>query len=300
MKTVFELQKTLRSFCRMDVHVHTHLCDGKPEMTVRAIAERAEKKELDGVILTPHFHKRVSDESETLYTDTNVKILQDLREEINEYENNGGKVKILLSAEVDILSVAGDLALSPSKEAEEALDLITPTMNYNPILPLHAVHLTYGKDIDSLHDSGEYTAMVKNAGGIEPILEAMYEAEAQAILRSPYPCMLGHFFAAHAMATRRYNWFGIKEMHLPILKGGGKRVVEACKRVGASIDITGIHMFPSESIDERKQLDGFLHEFQCWFLEECRKADLIVCPGSDAHSLTKVGDSLCYYELFRR
>ena len=40
-------------------------------------------------------------------------------------------------------------------------------MNYHPLLLLRAVHLTYSKDIDPLHESGEYSRMVANAGGLE-------------------------------------------------------------------------------------------------------------------------------------
>ena len=46
MKSYKELKAILSAYSwrQMNVHVHTHLCDGKPEMTVENIAAEAEKK----------------------------------------------------------------------------------------------------------------------------------------------------------------------------------------------------------------------------------------------------------------
>ena len=72
MKTVRELIEILDSCAwpRADAHVHTHLCDGKDDMTVANIAEKAEQAGIALIILTPHFHKQVSDDTETIYRDS--------------------------------------------------------------------------------------------------------------------------------------------------------------------------------------------------------------------------------------
>ena len=295
MRTVKELREILDGHLTVDAHVHTHLCDGAPDMTVKNIAERAGALNIGAVILTPHFHKQVSDATETLYTDSKEDMLLALREEIDDYGKKDGRVKILLSTEVDILSVSGELSLSPSPEAERALDLITPTMNYNPILPLRGVRVTYGKHIDYMHESGEYARMAEQAGGVAAVLETMYETEVNALIRSPYPSMLGHFFAAHSPYPR-YNWFGAGPEHMKIMNAGADRVIAACRETGALMDITGIHPTPGETPDEKCKRDGFLFDFQRYVVMQCRKYDVPAYPGSDAHELRKIGEAAEYYK----
>ena len=97
-------------------------------MTVENIAHHAAEKGLECIILTPHFHKRVSDASTTLYEDSNEDIFLALREEIDCYEKRNGTVKFLLSTETDILSLDGEISLDISAAAENALDLVSPTL----------------------------------------------------------------------------------------------------------------------------------------------------------------------------
>jgi hypothetical protein len=154
MKTFAELNEILKKYPHGSVnsHIHTHLCDGKPEMTVQNIAQKACEHGIELVILTPHFHKKVSDSTATLYEDSDENILIALREEIDSYhKNSDGKVRFLLSTEADILGVDGITSLNDSSAAEDALDLVTPTVNYHPLLPLKAVEVTYGKCIEEIH-----------------------------------------------------------------------------------------------------------------------------------------------------
>lgn len=299
MKTAAELAALLDAYPwdRVDVHVHTHLCDGQATMTVKNIAERCGQAGITLVALTPHFHKQVSDESETLYEDTSEEMLIKLREEIDAYMAEDGRIQFLLSSEVDILSQSGDLSITPSLLLEETLDFITPTMNYHPLLPLKAVHLTYGRDIDGIHASGEYGKMANTVGGITKVLEAMYAAEANAISRTPYPAMLGHFFAAHSIANDEYSWFGAQEEHLEVMKEGTRKVLAACAPRGAMVDVTGIHL-KNETIAEKRVKDGFLYGFQSWVLLECARMGVKAYPGSDAHSLHGIGSTHQYGELF--
>lgn len=301
MKTVHELRALLDSvpWASVSAHVHTHLCDGRPNMTVENIAAEAQRLGLGLVVLTPHFHKRVSDASETLYTDTDPGILTQLRDEIDAYRRRGGAIPFLLSTEADILSMQGELSLDPSPMVEKALDFITPTMNYHPLLPLHGVHLTYGRDIDRMHESGEYAAMAEAAGGVDKVLDAMYETQANALLRAPYPAMLGHFFAAHSVANDRYNWFGAEEAHLSRMQDGARKVLDACQRTGAMVDITGLHLH-NETPAHKRQKDGFLYGFQRWFLDRCDEMQIAYYPGSDAHGLGGLSGSLCYGEIFEK
>lgn len=299
MKTIAALRAILDSvpWSRVNAHVHTHLCDGQQTMTVENIGAEAKRTGVALVVLTPHFHKRVSDETETLYEDSSVDILIRLREELDAYEARGGNTKFLLSTEADILSQDGSLSLPTSPAVEQALDLISPTLNYHPLLPLSAVHLTYGRDIDGLHERGEYARMAKAAGGIPAVLEALYATEAQALLRAPYPAMLGHFFAAHSVANDRYNWFGAQPEHLPIMKAGAEKLLAACRKTGAMIDVTGIHP-KNETALHKQRKDGFLFEYQKWFLLRCGEEDIPAYPGSDAHGLSGVGDLWYYRESF--
>lgn len=202
----------------------------------------------------------------------------------------------MLSTEADILDTDGTTALKLSPAGERALDLVTPTVNYHPLLPLKAVGVTYGKNIADIHGSGLYRAFSNAAGGVEKVLESLYETEVNAILHSPYPCALGHFFAAHSYAKEKYNWFGAEPGHLSLMKHGAEKVIEACKTTGAMIDLTGIHHH-GETIEEKRSRDGFFTDFQIWFLARCRQEGVIALPGSDSHVLYAVGNIEYYRRL---
>ena len=293
MKQIEELHKIIcaHAFEKINAHIHTYLCDGKPEMTVQNIATRARETGISLAILTPHFHKQVSDETATLYEDTDEQIILKLREEIDEYhKNSDGAMQFLLSTEVDILTLEGDTSLKISKPVEDALDLVTPTINYHPLLPLRAVEVTMSKTIKDFYESGLYQVYSNQIGGVPKVLESLYEAEANAILTSKYPAMLGHFFAAHSYAVDKYSWFGAREEDMDCMKMGAKKVIDACVKTGAMIDLTGI---------QRKELteETFFEVFHRWFIAECEKANVVICPGTDSHSLGSIGNVSYYRRL---
>ena len=76
MKSYQELKEIFSkySWSQMNVHVHTHLCDGKPDMTVANIAAQAEKDGVKLIVLTPHFHKQLKDSETVLYEDVQESI----------------------------------------------------------------------------------------------------------------------------------------------------------------------------------------------------------------------------------
>ena len=299
MKSQKELKGIFQaySWAQMNVHVHTHLCDGRSDMTVENIANKAEEAGVKLIVLTPHFHKQLQDSQTVLYDNSDEIIFSQLREEINEYEKKGGKVRFLLSSEVDIISVDGTLSMTPSKSVEENLDFIMPTLNFHPALPLRAVDVTNPEGRNKMHGTGEYMAMVENAGGMEKIIDAMYTAQENAIRRAPYPAMLGHFFAAHGY-NGPYNWFGLCKEHLPIMMEGAEKVLEACKSTGTMIDITG-NRIKDTDIDAKRRDLGFLFDFQKWFLGRCDEIGIITCPGGDAHDLSRISGTWFYEELLR-
>ncbi len=299
MKSQKELREIFQSYvwAQMNVHVHTHLCDGKPEMTVENIAKKAEEVGVKLVALTPHYHKQLKDSHTVLYDNSDENIFLKLREEINEYEKKSGKVRFLLSSEADIISVDGTLSLEASKLVEENLDFIMPTLNFHPMLPLQAVDVTNPEGREKLHGSGEYMAMVEKAGGMEKIIDAMYTAQANAIQNISFPAMLGHFFAAHSK-NGQYNWFGLREEHLPMMMEGAEKVLEACKSTGTMIDITGNRIKDTDILSKRRDL-GFLFDFQKWFLGRCDELGIITCPGGDAHDLSRISGTWFYEELLR-
>ncbi len=299
MKSLNELHKLLKQypFSAVNAHVHTHLCDGQPNMTVENIAAEAKKLGIRLIVLTPHFHKQVSDASVTLYEDTNPDILVQLREEINHYHRvSGDRVKFMLSTEADILNVNGDLSLNLTKEAEEALDFVTMAVNYHPLLPLNMVEVTYSRSIKQLHVSGEYMKCVNKVGTVSDIFEALYETEVNAIRKAEYPAMLGHFFAAHSYVKGKYNWFGANESHVELMKKGAMRVMEACEKTGTIIDITGVHC-GNMSFEAKAKADGFFFDFQKWFISQCKKRNITLVPGGDTHELEMLHESL-YYSIF--
>ncbi len=300
MKSRDELKELFKSYTwgQMNVHVHTHLCDGKPEMTVKNIAKQAEEDGVQLIVLTPHFHKQLKDDEMILYENSDPKIFQQLRQEIDDYEREDGSVQFLLSSEADILSVDGDLSLELSSLVEETLDFIMPTLNFHPTLPLRAVDVTNPTGREKLHGSGEYASMVEKAGGMEDIIKAMYVAQANAIKKSPYQAMLGHFFAAHSY-NGPYNWFGLEEKHLPVMKEYAEQVLEACASAGAFIDITG-NRIKDMDIDAKRHEMGFLFDFQMWFLGRCNELGIVTCPGGDAHDLSRISGTWFYEELLSR
>lgn len=298
MKSYDELKKIMGAYSwrQMNVHVHTHLCDGKPEMTVANIAAQAKRDGVKLIVITPHYHKQLQDSEMVLYEDTQESIFIRLREEINDYDKKVGEVCFLLSAETDIVSVDGVLSMTPTPAIEEALDFIMPTLNFHPLLPLRAVGVTEPVGRERLHSSGEYAAMVEKSGGMEHIITTMYDAQANAIQKAPYQAMLGHFFAGHSY-NGPYNWFGLCKEHLPLMKDGAERVLQACNSVGAMVDITGNRMNDRNVIGKRESL-GFLFEFQQWFLNRCRELELVACPGGDAHDLSRISGTWFYEDLY--
>lgn len=287
MLTCKKLHEILNAFPqeKINSHVHTHLCDGRPDMTVANIAARAEEKGLGLIILTPHFHKQVSDGVTTLYTDSDEGIFIKLREEITAYERNGGTVRFLLSTEADILGVDGTTALPVSETALECLDLVTPTMNYHPMLPLEAVAVTHIREVDDYHESGRYRELEEKSGGHQQILRAVYEAETNAILNCPYPAMVGHFFSSHTVPARKYSWFGAREEDMDMMLKGVDQLLAACARTGAMFDLTGIHF--AAGVDEAKQRekDGYFYKFQRYTMDHCRELGIPYAFGTDAHGL---------------
>ena len=296
MKTALQLQALLSDRKAVDSHVHTHLCDGNADMTVENIARAAVEKGIGLIVLTPHFHKTVSDESDTLYTDTDENMLLSLREEIDRYEKNNGSVKFLLSAEADILSVDGALSLSPSPEAEKALDLISPTLNYHPLLPLYLVRLTYGKYVNALHESGEYLKAAEKIGGVEAVLESAYLSEINAIKHCPYPPMLGHLFMSVSAHPDERSAFGAKEEHLPLLKKMTQELILLCKEKQAFIDITGVHLKHGENAEGFIKRNGYHTDLHRFTAHECVRHGVCFNYGSDAHSLPTIASAHSYYE----
>ena len=299
MKSRDELKEIFESYSwkRMNVHVHTHLCDGKPEMTVKNIAKIAKEDGVGLIVLTPHFHKQLKDDETTLYENTDENIFYQLRKEIDEYEREDGSVRFLLSSEVDIVSGDGDLSLKPSNLIEENLDFIMPTLNFHPTLPLRAVEVTNPAGREKLHGLGEYAVIAEQAGGMEILIKNMYVAQANAIRKAPYQAMLGHFFAAHSY-NGPYNWFGLEEKHLSLMKEYAEQVLEACVSAGAFIDITG-NRIKDTNIEEKRREMRFFFDFQIWFLERCDELGIITCPGGDAHDLSRISGTWFYEELLR-
>ena len=173
--------------------------------------------------------------------------------------------------------------------------MVTPTMNYHPLLPLTFVRLTYGKEVDGLHDSGEYAAAAEAAGGVEYLLRTAFEAQKQAILGCPYPSMLGHFFAAFSVHPDRNTWFGVREEHLPLMMAGAREVIEACRERRAILDLTGVHT-KVDSVEEKMRKNGFLMEFQYFVVDLCREMGVPTVSGADSHSLSAIGRSRRYYD----
>ncbi len=300
MRTKEELAEIIKSYpvSKINAHVHTHLCDGRPNMTVENIAKRAEIEGFELIILTPHFHKQISDGITTLYYDTEEDILLKLRKEINAYEENGGKIRFLLSTEADILNVNGDLSLEISKEVEDVLDLVTPALNFHPLLPLETVVASYIQQVDEYHMSGRYQEVMPKAFNALYILESYYEATRNAILKCKYPAILGHFFLAHSVSGKKHSWFEMDEAYLPYMKEWTEQLLKICAQQQVMLDITGIHFVNSTTAQEQATKDGFLYEFQKFTLEKCREYNIPFCAGSDAHNLPRIAECKLYKEIF--
>ena len=283
------------TFENTDAHVHTHLCDGKPEMTVTNIAKAAKECGLTQVILTPHFHKKVSDASATLYDDSDESIFKSLRDEITACDTD---VKILLSTEADILDAKGHTSADGfCNDTLNTLDAVTMTLNYHPLLPLKCVEVTYSKCIEDIYESGYYAECESGAGGTQRVLETMYEAQINAIKRAKFPVILGHFFAAHSNAVKTFSWFNAKKEYINIMKECSSELVRVCADKGAVIDLAGIHP-KNETPTQKRERDGWFFDFQKWFVDYARQNGVTLTAGSDAHSLKHIGE-VEYYKFFK-
>lgn len=300
MKTHAQLREIITSypFYKINAHIHTHLCDGASDMTVENIAAEAEKAGFELVILTPHFHKKLSDNSATLYWNSDESIFLQLRDEISFYDRTNGRIKVLLSTEADVLSVNGDLSFSPSTAAEQALDMVTPAVNFHPLLPLATVEATFTTKVDAFYSSGKYTDLIPPQMDTQEIIQTYYKATENAVRSCPYPGTLGHFFAAHTIPDRKHAWFDFQESHLPLMMDGARRVVDACAKSGRILDITGIHLLNDTAPMQQPAKDGFLHSFQRFTLDLCRAKNVPFVPGSDAHNLPRIHECKLYKEIF--
>lgn len=289
-----EINKII-TFDNTDAHVHTHLCDGKAEMTVENIAKAAKERGITQVILTPHFHKKVSDVTATLYDDSDEGIFAKLRQEINGCDTD---IKFILSTEADILDTEGHTSAdSLSESAKNMLDTVTLTLNYHPLLPLKCVEVTYSACIEEIYKSGYYEKCEAAVGGTKKVLQTMYEAQINAVKRAKQPVILGHFFAAHSNAVKTFSWFNAKKEHINIMKEGAAAIVEVCADKGAVIDLTGIHP-KDETPMQKRERDGFFYDFQRWFVDYAKNKGVTLTCGSDAHSLRSVG-KVDYYKFFK-
>ena len=299
MKTYKELREILERvpLTKMNSHVHTHVCDGAEDMTVENIARAAETVGLELIIFVPLFHKRVEDASKSLYEDSREEIFWQLREEIDCYGKHGGRVTFLLSTEADILSVEGEISLHPSEKTERCLDLITPTLNYHPLLPLEAVAVTGIRTVDEFHADGRFAKLESAAGGKTRVLETAYEAMASALEQCEYPSMLGHFFCSHTIPNQTHTWFGITEADCKTVYEGTRLILDVCQKRSSMLDLSGIH-FTECTAEQQRRKDGFLYNFQCWVMEECRRRGIPFGVGSDAHRLLKISYVSEYKELY--
>ncbi len=298
MKTIKELHEILNSvpFGRINAHVHTHVCDGAPDMTAAAIAREAEAAGIGLVILTPHFHRRVQDGRTALYADSDPAIFPALREEIDHYERSGGSVKLLLSAEADILDTDGTISFQGSPEAERAMDLVSPTLNYHPLLALEGVAVTHIREMDDYHESGRFAAIAAEAfpdadDRHAAVIESGFDAQINALRRCLWPAMLGHFLIAHTKPARTCTWFGESERHLALMKAKTAELLAVCRRTGGMMDLTGLHLYHCTTMADQRLHDGFLYDYQRGLLGDCRAMGIPCAPGSDAHGLGGIRDS---------
>ena len=74
-------------------------------------------------------------------------------------------------------------------------------------------------------------------------------------------------------------------------------MLAACRKTEAMVDVTGLHLY-YETVSHKRKKDGFLYEFQKSFLNRCKAEEILTCPGSDAHYLDGIGESMIYTELF--
>ena len=65
---------------------------------------------------------------------------------------------------------------------------------------------------------------------LKKTIEAIYTTEVNAISNAPCTAMLGHFLAAHSIANQQYSWFGMQKEHMEIMKAGGRKVIDACRK----------------------------------------------------------------------
>ena len=306
MKSVAELREIINHFkpMEMNAHVHTHLCDGTHEMTVDNIAREACAKGIGLTILTPHCHHLLKEGDFSLYWDTDPCIFERLREKIETYQKKDGRVRFLLSSEVDILSMDGGISMEPSRQIECNLDMITVTMNFHPGLSIRSVELSYYHRIRELYDSGEAQKLMDTVGGKEKAMRMAYSAQASAIRSCPYPCALGHFWISHNSCFDGYNWSGLVESDLDAMKEGAAEVLDALHRRGGMLDVTGIQDPDQQWLKDlglnRKVVEpaGFFREFHRWVLREAEKLEIPVLCGSDAHALDTIGRSRIYQEYF--
>ena len=122
--------------------------------------------------------------------------------------------------------------------------------------------------------------------------------QVDAIEKCQYPSILGHFFAAHSVHPDKYTWFGAGREHLPMMMEYSARIIDACKKKGTVIDLTGVHM-KTDTVAEKMDKNSFMVDFQRYVVNECKNKGVYALYGSDAHSLASIGNAYDYYkELF--
>ena len=152
-----------------------------------------------------------------------------------------------------------------------------------------------GKYIDELHKSGAYGQAAAELGGVSEVLSLMYKTQINAVRRCPFPAMLGHLFMAHSFHPFQNNCFGATREHLELMKDGVRRLIATCCDKDTLIDLTGVHLRGQQTAEDKIKNNDFLVDFQRFVIQECQRKGVAAYYGSDAHSLSSVGNTCADY-----
>jgi len=279
-----ELRKIVKSYRLSEIDMHIHIlwdpC-ADDEMTVEKILQMASERNLRLIGITPHCHQIVKDEKKVYIPSTDISNFSRLREKVDEVQKKYPDILILLGTEVDILNESGSLSLSKESKMviNDLTDFIMPATNWHPLIPFRYLLGSTIEEADRFYQTEK--AEVWAEFGQEKIIKSLFQGMINAISNhSSHTMILGHPLA-FLSSIRGYDRFDInKNIELSL-----KCIENLTDTLAEYNTLCEINAHFGEEMD-----DGLL-EMKKKFVESSKKKKVQFVVGSDAHNLSKIGET---------
>ncbi|MCD6218768.1 hypothetical protein J7K43_00095 [Candidatus Calescamantes bacterium] len=271
---------------KYDIHVHSYLDDGGSEMHIKDIVEEAEKKFLDGIGIVMHYRETVPDVDvyrQMLHGEKNLFALTQLIEEIKEIKRTASdNLEIKVGIETEIKDLEGNL--NASQEIIEKVDFVIFVCHWIPeILPYNLTSLILKHKLKAIeyYRSETWHRIIEDRGRSD-LVHRYFGMYKRAMLKFP-SAILGH---PHFGDLAMYKIIeDLEDVHEYLLD-----LAETMVKTNTTFNITELmaKVIENPSIDDCGIGKNFWNSLPVW-INICKEKGVKFLPGSDAHSLERVG-----------